>query len=119
MKRELKIELTELFMAQADKYRCFHGIIKKSKDENGNTLFYSKIKINGGYICAQDSDRDKLGKKLDEMCIMVLDKGLHADEGSPRWFCSQTAINMSQIFFFEDRKKSDKIVDDLCKFYMN
>jgi len=81
MKKELKIEITELFMAQADKYRCFHGIIKRSKDEDGNTLFYSKIKVNNGYIHAQDSDRDRLGKKLDEMCVMILDKGLHKHDG--------------------------------------
>jgi len=81
MKKEIKVEITELFMAQADKYRCFHGIIKRSRDENGNPLFYSKIKVHDGFIYSQESDRDRLGKNLDEICIMVLDKGLHKSGG--------------------------------------
>ena len=30
-----KIELTELFMAQADKHRCFYGTIKRELDSDG------------------------------------------------------------------------------------
>lgn len=88
MKKELKIELTELFMAQADKYRCFYGTIKRSKDKDGNTLFFSEIKVKDGFVCSQETDRDRLGKNLDEMCIMVLDKGLHNDNGKFRdhWY---------------------------------
>ena len=81
MKKELKIELTELFMAQADKYRCFYGTIKKSKDAEGKTLFFSEIKVNDGFVCSQESDRDRLGHNLDEMCIMVLDKKIHSKAG--------------------------------------
>jgi len=81
MKKELKIELTELFMAQADKYRCFHGIIKKVVGNDGSMSFYSKIKVNDGYIHSSAPDRDTLGKQLDELCIMVLDKGLHKHAG--------------------------------------
>lgn len=81
MKKNLKIELTELFMAQASIDRCFHGIIKKSVSGNGVVSHYSKIKINDGYIHSCAGDRDTLGKQLDELCIMVLDKGLHKYDG--------------------------------------
>ena len=81
MKKDLKIELTELFMAQADKYRCFHGTIKKVVKADDTVSHYSKIKVNDGYIQACAADRDTLGKQLDELCIMVLDKGLHKYDG--------------------------------------
>ena len=82
MKKEIKIELTEMFMAQADKYRCFYGIIKKSKDKDGNTVFFSEIKVNDGFVCSQETDRDRLGHNLDEMCILVLDKNIHDNAGA-------------------------------------
>jgi len=81
MKKNMKIELTELFMAQADKDRCFHGIIKKSENSKGVVSHFSKIKVNKGYILSCAADRDTLGKQLDEMCVMVLDLGLHKDDG--------------------------------------
>jgi hypothetical protein len=87
MKREpLKVEITEMFMAQADHDRCFYGIIKRSKDADGNPHLFSRIVINDGIIQACASDQKVLGKMLDEMCIMVLDKNLHEDEGISKWF---------------------------------
>jgi hypothetical protein len=84
---EKKVELTELFMAQADKNRCFFGIIKRWKDEKGNPLVFSEIKINDGYIYSQESDQDKLGKNLDELVILVLDGGLHKSTGVSTKIC--------------------------------
>jgi hypothetical protein len=82
MKRDpLKVEITEMFMAQADHDRCFYGIIKRSKDANGNPHVFSRIKINGGMIQACAGDQKTLGKMLDEMCKMVLDGNLHGDKG--------------------------------------
>lgn len=81
MKKNLKIELTELFMAQASMDRCFYGIIKKTVSENNLVSHFSKIKVNDGYIVSCAADRDTLGKQLDEMCVMVLDKKLHEHGG--------------------------------------
>jgi len=75
------IEINEMFMAQADNDRCFYGIIKRSKDSYGNPHLFSRIVINDGIIQACDSDQKMLGKMLDEMCILVLDMGLHSDAG--------------------------------------
>ena len=36
---------------------------------------------NDGYICAQSTDQKTLGNNLDEMCVMILDKGLHDEAG--------------------------------------
>lgn len=80
-KNPLKVEITEMFMAQADHDRCFYGIITRSKDSNGNPHIFSRIKINDGMIQACAGDQRELGKMLDQMCIMVLDRGLHKNVG--------------------------------------
>ena len=77
-----RLQVTEMFMAKASKDRCFFGIIKRFEDQRGNPLVFSKIVMpNGGYICAQASNQKTLGIMLDEMCVMILDKGLHTDAG--------------------------------------
>jgi len=87
-RKKIDIELTELFMAQADKYRCFYGIIKRDIDTNGNPVVYGKIKVNDGYIYAMAGNQDELGEKLDEMVLMVLDKGLHSVIGKTNKICN-------------------------------
>ena len=52
-----------------------------SNDENGTPFLFGQIKINDGYIFSQASNQDELGEKLDEMCVMIMDKGLHDDAG--------------------------------------
>ncbi len=76
-----RIEISEMFMAQADAERCFYGIIKRSKDANGNAHLFSRIKIYDGLIHACAGDQRELGTMLDQMCIMVLDMGLHNGSG--------------------------------------
>ena len=76
-----KLEITELFMAQADVDRRFFGIIKRLTDDSGNRYCYSEIKVNSGTIYARAKDQDQLGRRLDELCIMVLDCGLHNNRG--------------------------------------
>ena len=81
-KKQIHIELTEMFMVKADRYRCFFGIIKRWKDDKGTPFVFSKICMpNDGYLCAQSTDQKTLGKNLDEMCVMILDKGIHSDAG--------------------------------------
>ena len=82
MRKKDKIEITEIFMAKAGKGnagfdRCFHGIIKRGVDLNGNPFVYGKIKVNDGFICARASDQWELGEKLDEMVLLILDYDLH------------------------------------------
>lgn len=84
MKKELKIEITEIFMAKAGKNgwdRCFHGTIRRERDADGNPVVYGKIKVGDGYIYAKAKDQWELGEMLDEMVLMILDKGLHATVG--------------------------------------
>ena len=83
-KKDLKLEITEIFMAKAGKRgwdRCFHGTIKRETDENGNPVVRGKIWVNDGYIYAQAEDQWELGDKLDELVLMILEYGLHSDTG--------------------------------------
>lgn len=81
-KPEPKIEITELFMAKAGWDRCFHGTIKRDKDDvNGNPVVRGYIKIHDGYILAEANDQLILGTKLDELVLMILDKELHENTG--------------------------------------
>jgi hypothetical protein len=83
-----RIELTEMFMAQADNERCFYGIIKRGTDENSNPFVFSRIVVNDGLIQASAPDQWELGKNLDKMCIMILDGGLHNQKGKAISICN-------------------------------
>lgn len=81
MENRDRFEITELFMAQADHERCFYGVIIRGKDTVGHPHIFSRIVVKDGLIQACASDQKTLGKMLDEMCVMVLDYGLHKEEG--------------------------------------
>ena len=68
-------------MAQADNHRRFYGIIKRKKDDEGNSFVYGKIKVNDGVIYAQAQNQDELGTRLDKLVLMILDGNLHGDAG--------------------------------------
>jgi hypothetical protein len=83
-KKELKIQITEIFMAKAGKTgwdRCFHGTIKREVDSDGNPIVRGKIKVKDGFIYAMASDQWILGDMLDDIVLMILDKGLLSDSG--------------------------------------
>jgi hypothetical protein len=80
-KEKERFEISEMFMAKADVNRCFFGIIKRGKDEDGNSYVFSRIKMQDVLLCASANDQKVLGKNLDEICVMILDKGLHYDHG--------------------------------------
>ena len=75
-----RFEIHEMFMAEAGD-KCFYGIIKRSKDANGIPHLFSRIVIGDGIVQACASDQKVLSRMLDEMCVMVLDMGLHKDSG--------------------------------------
>jgi hypothetical protein len=89
-----KIQISEMFMAQADHERCFYGIIKRGTDEFGKPFVFSSIVMPDGLIQANAPDQWILGKNLDEICKMILDMGLHDDAGvSTEIFGSKYFLN--------------------------
>ena len=80
-KGDNKIKITELFMAQADRDRRFFGSIKRETDSDGLPVIRGEITMKDGFLLAQADTQQELGKKLDEMILMVLDFGLHSEAG--------------------------------------
>ena len=90
-RKEKDLKLTEIFMAKGGIgmkgfNRCFHGTIKREKDENGKEIVVRgkilvKNEIHNGYIYAMAHNQWILGEKLDQLVILVLDKDLHSNVG--------------------------------------
>ena len=80
-KKDDDFEINEMFLAQADVNRCFAGIIKRLTDITGNPYVFSRIVVNDGLLCASAPEQIELGRNLDEMCVMILDEGLHDNAG--------------------------------------
>ena len=83
-KKEDKLLITELFMAQADINRRFFGTIKRGYDADGTPVVRGRIEVQDGFILAQAGCQDDLGTRLDELVKMVLDLSLHSDPGATR-----------------------------------
>ena len=85
MKKQINVQITELFMAKADWKRCFHGTIKREKDESGNLVLSSKIYVKTkkfdevlfAKVCDPNKSprdlQDQLGEQLDIMVKLILD----------------------------------------------
>jgi len=83
MKKNIKIEITEIFMAKAGKHgwdRCFHGTIRRERDDDGNPVVFGKIDVNDCEILATGKDQFELGEKLDDLVLLILDHDLHEND---------------------------------------
>jgi hypothetical protein len=74
-------EITMLLMAQADRDRRFSGSISRGQDVNGIPVIPDRIDVNNGFVCAQAGNQDALGSRLDELVKMVIDAGMHDNQG--------------------------------------
>jgi hypothetical protein len=100
-KRKLvRVEITEMFMAQADEERCFYGSITRSRDERGNPHLFSRIMIDDGLIVSSSHNQKTLGKQLDEMCVMVLDKDIHKVDGE---FIIVNLLDVEYSFYHREK----------------
>jgi hypothetical protein len=82
MKSQLKVEITEMFVAKPDKDRIYFGCIKRSRNEKGEMNLFSRIAMpDSGMLCANETDQKVLAKNLNEMAVMILDKNIHNDAG--------------------------------------
>jgi hypothetical protein len=80
------IEITELFMAKRGKKgwdTCFHGVIHREKDDEGNeTGVNGTIFMPGeGMIWSRDTDQWKYGENLDDIVELRLDHNIHSATG--------------------------------------
>jgi hypothetical protein len=81
--RPPNIQIQELFLVKADWERTFMGMIRRETDESDNEIIYGKVTVQEGYILCAASTEEDLGSKLDTICKLKLDCGLH-DSLPPR-----------------------------------
>lgn len=77
------IIITELIGIKCgnDWHRFYIGTIRREKDSDGNSIIYGSVIINEGKIWCMSENQDELGRRLDAMCSMKLDSGLHETSG--------------------------------------
>ena len=78
---QLKVEITEMFLAQIDKNRNYYGCIKRLRDDSGNQFVFSRIVMPNGLLCAREAEQIALGRNLDIMAKDIVDGNLHGDSG--------------------------------------
>jgi len=85
-----RFQITELFMAKAGLGmkgfdRCFYGTIREERTKNGILIYHGKIlvknNIHNSTIYAKSTNRNELSDMLDSLVVMILDKGLHDNDG--------------------------------------
>ena len=79
-----EFEITELFMIKAGKTdwnRTFIGSIKRETTKDGEPVERMSVTVNEGMIVGMARNQDELGAKLDDICLMKLDFGLHSEDG--------------------------------------
>lgn len=81
MKKHSHLTLTELFLVKADWSRTFMGEITRENLEDGSEFVRGKVVINEGKAWSTGNCQADLAKKLDDVCIMKLDMGLHSVDG--------------------------------------
>lgn len=67
-----RLQITELFMAQASRDERYYGTIQRLRDSDGVPYVYGEIKVGNGFVCARADNDVELGRKLDEMVRMVV-----------------------------------------------
>lgn len=117
--KNLKVEITELFVAKPDKDRIFFGCIKRSRNEKGEMNLFSRIAMpDGGVLCANETDQAILAKNLNSMAVEILDKGLHMNTGvSSEIFGSKFYHNQMKEFELLKRTYPVSRYDRLCDGY--
>ena len=104
MKKLPKIEITELFMAKADWHRTFVGTLTRDRYEDGSEDIYAEIPVNDYIINATAPNKKELGKKLDDIVILILDHNI---------------MEMEEKAMFPTKLADKYGIDPIIKFNLN
>ena len=75
------IEITELMLVKADWQRTFVAEICREITSEGVSIVRGSVVVNEGKIWSVAESQEELGKCLDDLCVMKLEMGLHANHG--------------------------------------
>jgi len=78
-KQQQDIEITELFVAKCgqDWHRTFIGTIVRVTNTDGSRCVIGTVPVGEYMIVSNASDDSILGRKLDDMTVLILDYKLH------------------------------------------
>ena len=79
-KKDERFQMTELFMAKADWERTYVGSLKRDS-AHGKKVFRGSIIIEGNKVVGANQDEEGLYTAMDDMCVLILDHGLHESRG--------------------------------------
>ena len=69
--------IQEIYLIKADWERTFFASIRRDQDSKGDLIIYGKVTVLEGYIVASGCSEEDLGSKLDVICKLKLDFGIH------------------------------------------
>ena len=75
-----EFRMTELFLAMADMERTYVGTLKR-ESIRGVPVFRGSVIIEGTKVLGAASDLEKLYHSIDDMCVLILDHGVHEQKG--------------------------------------
>ena len=75
------LKITELMLIKAGWERTFVAEICREITSEGVSIVRGNVVVNEGKIWCSAESWDELGKYLDDLCVMKLDYGLHANHG--------------------------------------
>jgi hypothetical protein len=73
--------ITEIILIKAGWHRTYWGSIKRNVDSNGTPILSGEVIIEEGKVWSRSQDEEELLRNMDDICMMKLDYGLHADHG--------------------------------------
>lgn len=79
-KENKRLQITELFMAMADKERTYVGALTRDR-EGRKAVFRGDITIEQSRVLGAHPEEEGLYRAMDQMCMLILDYGLHDSEG--------------------------------------
>jgi len=80
-KENSRFEITELFMAMADRERTYIGTMQRDKIDDTLTVIRGKVKVEGNMVYVKGNSVEEMWQAADEMVILNLDYDLHRTSG--------------------------------------
>lgn len=91
-KKTTHITIQEIYLVKADWERTFFASIRRDQDSKGDLIIYGKVTVLEGNIVALGCSEEDLGSKLDIICKLKLDYGLHNT--------AAVVVKISNVLFF-------------------
>ena len=80
-KEDSRFQLTELFMAMADRERTYIGTMQRDKVDDNLTVIRGQVKVEDSMVFVKGNSVEEMWRAADVMVILILDYDLHKTAG--------------------------------------